>query len=193
MAPNKLAITTKTWDEARIARLAQLWREGYSAEDIASALGGTTRNAVLGKIHRLGIQDTAGARAPQTDRTRLSRFRPTMPSSFIVKRGKSGAMNRAINVALRVQAARLPELPAPLPLPADPAPAAASSPVGMLDLEPHHCKFPLGDPRNPAFKFCGADRLEGRPYCSEHTALCYVRGSNARTIGLPRSLIGRAA
>jgi hypothetical protein len=139
----------------------------------------------------MGIQDTAGARAPQPDRARLSRFRPTMPSSFIVKRGKSGAINRAINVALRVQAARLPALPPALPLPADPAPAAASVPVGLLDLEPHQCKFPVTSAL--PYLFCGAERVEGRPYCSHHVAIAFVRGSNARTIGLPRSLIGRAA
>lgn len=65
--------------------------------------------------------------------------------------------------------------------PAKPKPAEAKQPPAkirsVVDLSAHTCRWPIGDPREPGFHFCGAPSLPGKPYCAEHSAIAYV-GSN---------------
>ena len=75
-----------TWDEQRVERLKTLWSEGLSASQIAAALGGVTRNAVIGKVHRLGLSGRAKAPSSATPRQRKPRaaspyIRPARPAT----------------------------------------------------------------------------------------------------------------
>jgi GcrA cell cycle regulator len=138
------------WSEPRVARLKQLWGDGLSAAEVAARLGGgVTRNAVLGKIHRLGLCRHAPA-APR----RAAALAPAKPMQ---PRGRQ---------------------PAPLVPRARPARGAAPVPplAGLVprleDLAPHMCHWPIGDPRDPVFAFCGRV-VEADPYCPAHRACAY--------------------
>lgn len=137
------------WTETRTERLKALWAEGRSASEIAGLLGEVTRNAVIGKVHRLGL---AGRRT-------ASRREP---------RRTSPRRNRAGRVSMRKPVLRLPSYPvAPDDLP--PAPALMLS-VGQLT--DGTCHWPVGDPRLPGFGFCGAKSAAGRqPYCAAHQCI----------------------
>jgi GcrA cell cycle regulator len=136
------------WSETRVTTLSQLWRDGLSASQIAKQLGGVTRNAVIGKVHRLGLSGRAAASAPARA-PRTATPRPTRPR----------------RVALVAPAVRKP----PVRLPAQ---AHASAPEGpgligdMAQLGAHLCKWPIGDPKSPDFSFCGR-QADGR-YCGVH-------------------------
>ncbi len=102
-----------TWTEERVERLKELWSQGMSASEIAQLLGDVTRNAVIGKAHRLGL---SGRPSP------------------IRKKSKG---------------------------------------VTILDLTERMCKWPIGDPKHPDFRFCGKPSVPGMPYCAEHCAIAY--------------------
>jgi len=102
------------WTDERIEQLRQLWAEGRSASEIAETLGGVTRNAVIGKAHRLGLSG-----------------RPS-PIKRVPRKG-----------------------------------------ANILALTERMCKWPVGDPRDNDFHFCGKQTSPGVTYCAEHSALAY--------------------
>ena len=143
------------WTDERVELLKKLWQEGLSASQIAKQLGGVTRNAVIGKVHRLGLSGRAAPSKPQ--RTVFKAPRPARPVT------SAPAAPRRIAEPL----AAAPAL-APRPV-VDEAPGTAT----VLTLGPNMCKWPIGDPSTDAFTFCGR-RTDGTgPYCREHALIAY--------------------
>ena len=132
------------WSETRVTTLSQLWRDGLSASQIAKQLGGVTRNAVIGKVHRLGLSGRAAASAPARA-PRTATPRPTRPR----------------RVALAAPAVRKPPVLAYAPAPEGPGLIGDMALLGA-----HVCKWPIGDPKSPDFSFCGR-QADGR-YCAAH-------------------------
>lgn len=141
------------WTHERCEQLTSLWASGLSAKECALELGGElTRSSVIGKVHRLNLpkreQDNrspVGTRKPRRERT-------------------------TINGCAAFERAPVRPLPAPLindhhiPL---------EQRRTILELEWHHCRFPVGDPDIPGFFFCGAVRSGKGPYCAAHAARAY--------------------
>ena len=132
------------WSEARVTILSQLWRDGLSASQIAKQLGGVTRNAVIGKVHRLGLSGRAAASAPARA-PRTATPRPTRPR----------------RVALAAPAVRKPPVLAFAPAPEGPGLIGDMALLGA-----HVCKWPIGDPKSLDFSLCGR-QADGR-YCAAH-------------------------
>ena len=140
------------WSDDRVTTLSKLWLDGLSASQIAKQLGGVTRNAVIGKVHRLGLSGrgapSAPARAPRVTAPRARRL-----ARAIAPRPPRPVLVAALAVA--------PEGP------------------GLVDnlvhLAAHTCKWPIGDPKSPEFSFCGR-RSDGR-YCARHEALAVRPGT----------------
>lgn len=149
-----------SWTDERIATLKQLWGAGLSASQIANRLGGLTRNAVIGKAHRLGLP----SRGPSTKpRKKPSSSRPK--HSYQDARWANGSEPRA--AAPTPKPVALPPPPAPEPVPA--------AMVAFADLEPHHCRYIPGEPAGEHTMCCGAPAVLGKPYCEAHVR----RTSNA--------------
>lgn len=142
------------WSDDRVTTLTTLWRDGLSASQIARRLGGVTRNAVIGKVHRLGLSGRAApsrpARAPRVCAPRAPR-RP----------------RRAALRPLRVA-----------PVVSGPPPEGPGLIADLVHLGPHACKWPIGDPKRPDFSFCGLP-TDGR-YCAPHEAIAVVAGTACR-------------
>jgi GcrA cell cycle regulator len=139
------------WTDERVATLKKLWLEGLSASQIAKQLGGVTRNAVIGKVHRLGL---SGRAAPsQPSRTTFKAPRPPRPVSLPAPR--------------RVEAHA--PVSAPRPIMLDEAPGTAT----VLTLQAHMCKWPIGDPSADSFTFCGRRSDGDGPYCAQHAQVAY--------------------
>jgi len=147
-----------SWTDERVANLKKLWMDGLSASQIAKQLGGVTRNAVIGKVHRLGLSGRAAPSQPSRPTYRAARPRPTQAPSA----------PRRIEPAPRAVAAVQPTPPAPRPAVLD-LPGTAT----VLTLGAHMCKWPIGDPSSDAFSFCGRRSDEGQPYCVEHSRVAY--------------------
>ena len=157
-----------SWTEERVALLRRLWEDGQSASKIAAQLGGVTRNAVIGKVHRLGLacRVKAGEDAP------VVAIKPAeIEKAAIV----AAAPEPAVVIAHR-PTPEFPQAVPPSPVAAqapEPAAIAVSQRVTIMDLRESMCRWPLGDPTTPEFRFCGARSITGLPYCTHHAEIAY--------------------
>ncbi len=143
------------WNEERIAALTRMWREGYSASQVARQLGGVSRSAVIGKVHRLGI---AGRDAPS--RPHSAGGRPSTRG-----RATAGGVRRApVARAVRPEQAPAPRISFEV------APTAT-----LVSLTEHACRWPIGDPNEAGFGFCGRLKASGGAYCAGHAAMAVRR------------------
>ena len=145
------------WTDERVECLKKLWLDGISASQIAKQLGGVTRNAVIGKVHRLGLSGRATPSQPA--RPVFKAPRPARPVSA------------APTMPRRVAA------PAPAPVAASeaslPALIEERGSATVLTLGAHMCKWPIGDPSTDDFSFCGKRAGDEGPYCVEHARVAY--------------------
>ena len=149
---------TAGWTEDRVGALKKLWLEGQSASQIAKQLGGgVTRNAVIGKVHRLGLSGRAAPSQPARATFRPSRPRPAQPA-------QQPSAPRRIEAVQPRPVAAAPSVPAPMP----DLPGTAT----VMTLGAHMCKWPIGDPSSNEFSFCGRRSSEG-VYCVEHARVAY--------------------
>ena len=151
----------QTWTEDRVELLKKLWADGLSASQIAGELGGITRNAVIGKVHRLGLSGRAKAPSSSVPRQR----KPRAPSMYRAPR----PMMRG-NTALAMPAYDYDSEPEPELL-------ENIIPIGqrctLLELNDEKCHWPIGDPGQPDFFFCGGKTGTGIPYCGYHARIAY--------------------
>ena len=121
------------WTDERVELLKKLWAEGLSASQIAGRLGGVTRNAVIGKAHRLGLK------------------------------GRPSPIKRQANKPVEVK--------------------KETRVFTLTDLSAATCRWPIGDPQEAEFHFCGKSAAPGIPYCADHSQLAYqpkkLKGGNA--------------
>ena len=147
------------WTDERVATLKKLWLDGLSASQIAKQLGGVTRNAVIGKVHRLGL---SGRAAPS---------QPTRPAFKAPRPARAAAPSPSPAPVRRVS-----ETPAPAIQATPTAPVRHEAPgsATVLTLGAHMCKWPIGDPSTDSFTFCGSGigAADG-PYCDTHAQIAY--------------------
>jgi GcrA cell cycle regulator len=158
------------WSEARIALLRQRWAEGLSASTIAKELGpGVSRCAVLGKIHRLKLkQPEFKRRHPRKERARPRAPRPAAKSKRAGMRGRSQLM--AAFHALGLDAF----FGEPDTRTVHQHAGKAFGPAcGLLDLTAATCRWPVGEPGEADFAFCGAAPFKRYPYCVGHCLIAY--------------------
>jgi GcrA cell cycle regulator len=149
---------TAGWTEDRVGALKKLWLEGQSASQIAKQLGGgVTRNAVIGKVHRLGL---SGRATPSQPARAATTFRPARART---------APAAQPSAPRRIEAAQ-PRLVAPTP--ALPSVQELPGTATVMTLGAHMCKWPIGDPSSPEFSFCGRRASEG-VYCVEHARVAF--------------------
>lgn len=163
-----------SWTEERIDLLQRLWLQGMSASRIAAELAnGLTRNAVIGKVYRLGLSGRAKvapatSASPRPQHKASPRTLSPRPSTPIIQG----------NTALAIKPAMIE---APAPLPRKEVVVPISEPVTILDLRESMCRWPVGDPTSPEFRYCGAKKMPGEgPYCSHHARVAYVPQQDRR-------------
>jgi len=156
-----------SWTDERVELLKKLWSDGLSASQIAAELGGITRNAVIGKVHRLGLSGRAkstSSAAPRQRKPRSAAHMLRIPRSSI--RG-----NTALAHAYDIEEAE-PEL------------IDNIIPIGqrrtILELNEQTCRWPVGDPGSTEFFFCGGNTVTGLPYCSYHSRVAYQPATDRR-------------
>lgn len=172
------------WTDERVELLKKLWLEGLSASQIASELGdGITRNAVIGKVHRLKLSGRAKpvATAPRVRTTPRSPAIPRRSAGGSFGRGPAfsampkraplgaptvGATALKIDEEVVAEAFETVKPEAELFIP-------ETERVSLLELNEHTCKWPIGDPLGRDFYFCGRPSEEGKPYCEFHSRRAY--------------------
>lgn len=146
------------WTDAEVAELKKLWAKGLSAGQCAKHLPGYSRNAVIGKIHRLGLAGLSG-------RAVAAKRNPRQPAP---ERGKRPPATSARPRTTVPRSAPPVETAEPLPICRE-----VEIPIGqrkrLVDLEACDCRWPIGDPQSADFHFCGYQKLHGSPYCEMHS------------------------
>ena len=193
-----------SWTDERVEILKKMWGEGQSASVIAKELGGVTRNAVIGKVHRLGLSNRSGggaSKAPAKDKPEAAKAAPKPKAAP----KKPAAPKKAPEPAPAAEAtpepaakpatpARKAIIPAGQPLPPQPS-ANEISPealakvneiekgakkLTLMQLTERTCKWPIGDPATDDFWFCGLPVQQGKPYCEAHVGVAFQPMSSRR-------------
>ena len=160
-----------SWTDERVELLRKLWLEGLSASRIAAELAeGVTRNAVIGKVHRLGLSGREKAVVPANPILRARSKTAQQPSA----RGPiaSPSMPMRGNTALAIQAR-------PMAMPqihrsSGDVVIPMTEHVTIMDLRDTMCRWPMGDPTSSEFRYCGGKSTAGEgPYCSMHSRMAY--------------------
>lgn len=152
-----------SWTDDRVALLRRLWEDGQSASKIAAQLGGVTRNAVIGKVHRLGL---GGRIKPGEDA-------PAAPPKVVEIETAIAVVETEAPEPVAILSHRTaPEFPPAAPA-AEPVALAVSQRVTIMDLRESMCRWPIGDPTTPEFRFCGGRSITGLPYCTHHAEIAY--------------------
>ena len=135
------------WNEAREAKLKELWDKGHTASQIAEILGDTTRNAVIGKAHRLKLAGRAQSKKTAKEK-----------KQFV---GNVSKEERYINRRARFKSLLLDKDFEP------------ENPKKLEELDDNNCRFPVGHPDEEDFYFCGRQAVEGFSYCKLHVLLAF--------------------
>lgn len=155
-----------SWTHERTELMKARWADGFSATQIADELGGgITRNAVIGKVHRLNL--TGRAKRPATPRVYKPRAARTQPL-------------RTPAVLTPAEFARQQQILAEATEAADLPPDVSRHAVSLTQLTKDTCRWPLGDPQSPGFMFCGALPISTSPYCLRHAPMAYQPASERR-------------
>ena len=164
-----------SWTDERVELLKKLWTEGLSASQIAGRLGnGVTRNAVIGKVHRLNlsgrVQQQRAAQPRQPRKQREPSLAPRAGGGGMPSMPTAGttALKPMMRAETHIRPAAIPE-PQPLRL----VDLPKDGRVTILHLSDKTCKWPIGDPGSEEFCFCGHGPREGSPYCEYHARLAY--------------------
>ncbi len=158
-----------SWTDERVDLLRKLWLEGLSASQIAAELShGITRNAVIGKVHRLGLSGRVKAPTAAAPRQR-TRPQPTRQQPRTVAPVTRG------NVALAFRPVEAPE-----PMPVEDVVIPMSEMVTIMELRESMCRWPVGDPTTPEFRFCGSRTPATGPYCGHHARIAYQPAQDRR-------------
>lgn len=133
-----------SWTNDRVELLKKLWGEGKTASEIAKMLGGITRNAVIGKAHRLKLSGRVSPIAP-----------PVKKAGIEAPSNSNAAPKRTLR--------KMTDMPVNIPV----------KRIKLSDLKDRQCRWPLGDPRDEDFSFCGCRAVSGIPYCTDHAQIAY--------------------
>ena len=192
-----------SWTEERIDRLKKMWQDGSTASQIADELGGVSRNAVIGKAHRLGLEARPSPVKPGEEKEKPAAAAPApkpmpaerpAPKPAVAETERAAPAQPPARTPQRAQSDNIQyrsigpggfvrqgpgDQQAPIP-PAPPrrlVPAKPSPEVAdktsLLDLNDRICKWPMGHPGEPDFHFCGNPSNPGFPYCVEHCGVAY--------------------
>ena len=193
-----------SWTDERVETLKRMWGEGQSASTIAKELGGVTRNAVIGKVHRLGLSNRQGpaaaAKADAADAADSKSAEPKAAQAPAQAQAPAPVAKKEEPLEPATYSAEPPAtpirkiIPAGQPLPPQPS-ANEISPealekvravekgaarLNLMQLTERTCKWPIGDPATEAFWFCGLPSQAGKPYCEAHVSVAFQPMSSRR-------------
>jgi GcrA cell cycle regulator len=139
-----------SWTDERVVILTKLWADGFSASEIADKFGDVSRNAVIGKVTRLGL--SGGCNPVQRVRAAPPKPRPEKPKQIKLK-PKLKALAFGHKEALV---------------------APPINGISLVDLNENTCRWPHGHPGQAGFSFCGGHAVSGLPYCAHHCRIAYL-------------------
>ena len=194
-----------SWTDERVELLKKMWGEGQSASQIAKELGGVTRNAVIGKVHRLGLSNrntgstTASSSEPASKPAKekpapKAAAKPAAAKPKPVVADDDDEPKTVAAAPAEATPLRRQIIPAGQPLPPQPSANEISAEalakvnevekkakkLSLMELTERTCKWPVGDPATEKFWFCGLPVQQGKPYCEAHVGVAFQPMSSRR-------------
>jgi GcrA cell cycle regulator len=198
-----------SWTDERVEKLKTMWGEGKSASVIAKELGGVTRNAVIGKVHRLGLSNRTTTTTKTAAAAEPAKAEAAPAPKPAAEKPKKAAPEPKPAPAAAAASPEPKAEPAPAPLhiprskpqliPGQPLPPQPTgnevSPetlaniaqfeknakkLTLMQLTERTCKWPIGDPATDEFWFCGHPCAAGKPYCEQHVSIAFQPMSSRR-------------
>ncbi len=172
-----------SWTDERVEMLKKLWGDGLSASQIAAQLGGVSRNAVIGKVHRLKLSGRAksvSSGAPKVKRTSAPRSSAPRGGGY-----GGGGGGRTVTTVTHAVGATVMKNEVVAFRDVDPRPiedivVPISKKLTLVELSESTCKWPQGDPLSEEFHFCGHQSEENAPYCKYHSRLAFQPSSDRK-------------
>lgn len=147
------------WTDEKVEELCKLWDKGLTANEIAKKLG-VTKNAIVGKVHRLCLKARPSPIKPKTEETEESQKTILNEFEDETQNIEDVAEHETVEVAI-VEVTETNK--------------NTDGIIKLIDLDSHTCRWPVGDPRDDDFGFCGKKVRAGQTYCDEHSAMAYVK------------------
>ena len=136
-----------SWNEEKVSKLKELWGKGNTASQIAEIIGGISRNAVIGKAHRLNLSSKIKVRSSSSKQNLQNKEE----NNTVSKRGRKSKFQSLI-----IEKDFEPE-----------------NPKKLEELDENSCKWPIGHPEEESFYFCGRSSLKDFSYCKLHLLYAY--------------------
>jgi GcrA cell cycle regulator len=137
-----------SWTDEKVKKLRNLWTKGHTASEIAGLLGDTTRNAVIGKAHRLNLEERAPSKSkPGSEKKQINNSQPKLRASAS-RRSKFNSILLDKNFE-------------------------SEKPTSLENLTDQTCKWPSGHPDEENFYFCGRKPVDAFPYCKLHVLYAF--------------------
>ena len=137
-----------SWTEEREQKLRRLWEKGYTASQIAEMLGSTTRNAVIGKAHRLKLAARAASKQSKSLKKQDSVGDLNKQEGYISRKSRFKSLLLDKNFEVE-------------------------NPKKLEELSDKNCRWPIGHPDEENFYFCGRNPVEGFSYCKLHVLYAF--------------------
>ncbi|MBE6452850.1 MAG: GcrA cell cycle regulator [Alphaproteobacteria bacterium] len=170
------------WTDEMIVQLKKMWDDGLTTGEIGRRLN-VSKNSVVGKVHRLGL---SGRPSP------IKKKNPEAPATPKPKAEKQKVVNvvpqQKTKPEKKIQEPKPVASPKPEPIiekepeikfiptiKEEKTPSKAGQNVSLVELDNHTCRWPIGDPKDENFHFCGNKVRIGQTYCDEHAAIAYVK------------------
>jgi GcrA cell cycle regulator len=168
-----------SWTDERVDRLKKLWADGLSASQIAAELGGVSRNAVIGKVHRLNLPGRAKSGGSSASRTK--RVSTSSRSSGYASRSTVTRTIARTSGATALKQEMIADAVAEIDLrPIEDVVVPIFRKLALTELTEKTCKWPVGDPLQEDFFFCGTDCDDTGPYCNYHSKLAFQPAAERR-------------
>lgn len=185
------------WTQERINLLIDLWMSGKSASTVAKELGNVSRNAVIGKVHRLGISNRDNTQKVSSLSNSASLKKELYDNSKIQvqvnRKSKQSKSSKKITIlsAVKEKNTKISRTTVKRGthtgkayskqsiLESDPDASMEFKRLSLLELRDKHCRWPSGDPRDSNFSFCGCPTADGSPYCAYHSKIAYSQPSKS--------------
>lgn len=176
-----------SWTDERVEKLKKMWAEGQSASTIAKELGGVTRNAVIGKVHRLGLSNRNGGGSSEPASKAAPKAAPETKAAKAAPAPDPTPAPAPTPALRKIVPAGQPLPPQPSANEISPEALAKVSEIekkakrlSLMELTERTCKWPVGDPATDDFWFCGLAVQQGKPYCEAHVGVAFQPMSSRR-------------
>lgn len=169
------------WTDERVELLKKLWSEGLSASQIAAQLGGVSRNAVIGKVHRMKLSSRGRATAAPARQKKAATQAATVTKA-VTRAATTVQRHATVSIGATALQAQFETEPVARHhiRPVEDVVVPISRRLHLVELTERTCKWPNGDPLSEDFHFCGNDSGETGPYCTYHSKLAFQPASERR-------------